>query len=185
MYAQDYDETHVMYRYDSAHYWSTSGPVNGWNYHSTYGYSNSWPTFIYPYVSNTQIFLCPSTSSNNMGVAYGLPMYGINTAKTGRQGVWTTGVAGPTMAEIERPAELMMIGEKGGGGPQYILQNEYYCMRKDHNEGSNIAFIDGHVKWVRMNTGNIGYGWQDGNTSYNPNFPPRNMFYNYYGSESW
>jgi hypothetical protein len=36
-----------------------------------------------------------------------------------------------------------------------------------------------------MNTGNIGYGWQDGNTRYNPNFPPRHMFYNYYGSEGW
>jgi prepilin-type N-terminal cleavage/methylation domain-containing protein/prepilin-type processing-associated H-X9-DG protein len=185
MYAQDYDDTHVMYRYASGRYWSTEGPVDGWNYHSSYGYSNSWPTFIYPYVKNTQIFLCPSTRSNNMGVAYGLPMYGINEAKNGKDAVWYTGRAGPSMGEVERPAELMMIGEKGGGGPQYILQNEYYVMRKDHNEGSNIAFLDGHVKWTKMITGNIGYGWEDGNTSYNPNFPPRNMFYNYYGDESW
>lgn len=89
------------------------------------------------------------------------------------------------MSEVKRPAELMMIGEKGGGGPQYILQGAYYVMRADHNEGSNLAFIDGHVKWVRMNKGSIGYGWAAPAAGYNDFFPPRETFYNYFGSESW
>ena len=187
MYAQDYDETLPSYRLRNAEnsFWDDTPVVEGWNYHSTHGYSRSWPSFIYPYVMNIQIFRCPSTTSHNMGVAYGLPREGINAAKTGRQAVWGEGTPGPRMAEIRRPSELLMIGEKGGGGPQYILSGQYYVMRMDHNEGSNIAFMDGHVKWERMNVGNIGHGWPDSHASYNNYFPPRNTFYNYFGSQSW
>ena len=102
--------------------------------------------------------------------------------------VWREGAAGPRIAEIQRPAELMMIGEKGGGTAQYIMSRQYYAMRMDHNEGSNIAFIDGHVEWERMNEGNVGYGYRDAHSD-PPHtfatFPPHHVFYNYFGSQSW
>ena len=63
------------------------------------------------------------------------------------------------MAELLKPAETIMIGEKFGGNPQYILSGIYYCMRASHNEGSNVAFADGHAKWERMIHAPIGDPW--------------------------
>ena len=53
--------------------------------------------------------------------------------------------------ENKRPAETIMISEKeGGGGNQYILDPNYYCCRASHNEGGNVAFVDGHAKWFKF-----------------------------------
>jgi prepilin-type N-terminal cleavage/methylation domain-containing protein/prepilin-type processing-associated H-X9-DG protein len=189
MYAQDYDETFTPYRYGEGARWTDTPVVEGFNYHSTYGYSNTWPSFIYPYINNVQVFVCPSTNYTCYGVAYGLPRHGTKPARNGREIIWGHyGQPGPALAEVKRPAELMMLGEKGSGGPQYIMNKGYYAMRMDHNEGSNIAFMDGHAKWVRMEASAIGYGWpdpaKDPPHSYSIH-PPRRVFYNYFGSESW
>jgi prepilin-type N-terminal cleavage/methylation domain-containing protein len=122
MYAQDYDEMFPA---------MSLGPVGpipvvpehpAFNRHSTLGYFNCWSNGIYPYIKNVQIFLCPSTTTNCYGVAYGLPAYGINAAQTGMTAIFGR----PSLASIKRPAEILMIGEKGaGGGCQYILSREY------------------------------------------------------------
>ncbi len=147
MYAQDYDETFPRMAFSG---YLDAPPAPGepeWNQRTQNGlWYKTWPTSVYPYVNNTQIFRCPSTSWTNNGVAYGIPSMCINEA-----GQYVEFFArSVNMAELVKPAETLMIGEKYGGNPQYILSNIYYCMRADHNEGSNVAFADGHAKWVRM-----------------------------------
>jgi prepilin-type processing-associated H-X9-DG protein/prepilin-type N-terminal cleavage/methylation domain-containing protein len=151
-----------------------SGAPSSFNYHSSYGYWNSWPGYVYNYVSSADVFRCPSTTYTCYGIAYGMP-YGCAASSAGiifqyprKEGT------------IKNPARCLMISEKGaGGGHMYILQNQYYCMRDDHSNGGNIAFADGHVAWSRFELGNIGHGWTAANASYGLAHPPWDLFGNW------
>ncbi len=151
---------------------SSSYPFDGWY--------RTWASNIYPYVKNTQIYRCPSTSYECYEVAYGVPVQGI------AEGGGTVTIFGhPAESQIKRPAELLMISEKGaGGGPQYILSGQYYACRDSHNDGGNVAFFDGHVKWLKFEHGPVGYGYPDPASSSYEIHPPAWTFYNPYGSES-
>ncbi len=178
MYAQDFDE---MF----------SGMSNGsplpnpvvpgdttFNYHPTYGYFNCWSNGIYPYIKNVQIYRCPSTRYNCYGVAYGLPAHGANPAG-GRVSLFGR----PIHSRIKRPAEILMITEKGaGGGCQYVLSSQYYACRDQHNEGGNIAFFDGHAKWLKFEHGPIPHpGWEPPYSAAYEIHPPLHTFYDPYG----
>jgi len=158
MYSQDYDETFPGMGNGT----STTVPVipgsNFCQHPTSLLYYFSWAGVIYPYVKNVQIYLCPSTTYHCYGVAYGVPAYGINATEDGMVSIFGR----PKQSEIKRPAEIMMIGEKGGGGGnQYILSAEYYAGRMDHNGGSNVGFFDGHAKWLTYEVGPIGHGYRD------------------------
>ncbi|MBD3292834.1 MAG: hypothetical protein GF393_07895, partial [Armatimonadia bacterium] len=90
---------------------------------------------------------------------------------------------GPMMAMIKRPAEILMITEKGaGGGCQYLLSAQYYACRADHNGGGNIAFFDGHAKWTRFESGPIAHsGWAAPHNSSYSVHPPLHTFYDPFG----
>jgi len=180
MYAQDYDETFS----GMGNGRSTTVPVipgSDFCQHPTSGiYYYSWAAVIYPYVKNEQIYQCPSTKYNCYGVSYGVPGHGINAARTGPVSIFGR----PTQADIKRPAEIMMIGEKGtGGGDQYInvvstsASCTYYAGRASHNEGSNVAFFDGHSKWF-MSVQPAAYsGWLTAYPTSNI-APPEHVAYN-------
>ena len=168
MYSQDYDETftalgrpaHMLY-YDPAlgafNSNNQANPSAGQNYHG-------WAAAILPYVKNTQIYLCPSWSSSVYGVAYGLPQHCPNSAGTGLINFFGSPVA---LGSIQQPASTIMMSEKGpGGGDQYLLSNGYYACRASHNEGANVAYIDGHAKWSRFETGNLPAPWPAANAGY-------------------
>ncbi|NUP99604.1 MAG: DUF1559 domain-containing protein [Armatimonadetes bacterium] len=136
-YAQDYDETFAMY-----------AP-------STYTYN--WDNAIAPYLKNIQILHCPSTSGTNVryGVSYS-HICGVGTAAA--------------LAKITRTAEIGMLYETeyDNGGTLKLA----YCtdaahwpvppgvatdrtkngfpLIPRHNEGTNVTFVDGHVKWVKQ-----------------------------------
>jgi prepilin-type N-terminal cleavage/methylation domain-containing protein/prepilin-type processing-associated H-X9-DG protein len=182
MYAQDYDETFTR----RSHGTQDTPVVPGddeFNYNARSGYQyfyRSWASNIYPYVKNTQIFRCPSTTYECYGVAYGVPAYGFNSG-----GYVTMFHNSIRQADVERPAEILMISEKGaGGGPQYILHRQYYACRADHNDGGNIVYFDGHVKWQKFIRGYIGHGYpsQPHNTSYEV-APPPETYYDPFGSD--
>ena len=154
MYVQDYDET--FFRANNhrvAH--------------------DLWASLIYPYVNNYQIYLC-ITGGGRSGAgtwSYGEaeprwtfpvnPGYG-----------WNTNLAGMMLAEIERPAGIMMLGDcshevymscpgraawanardgvcwSGGfhgwpDGNRDWMQDQY----SRHNGGENHVYADGHAKW--------------------------------------
>ena len=162
-YAQDYDETFCPLT--GRNWLGGTNPTDAlipedpnFNWHSTLGYVDCWSNLIYPYIKNVQIYRCPSTTYACYGCAYGLP-----ANIFGR----------PSVGAIKRPAEILMITEKGtGGGCQYLLSGQYYACRMSHNDGGNITFFDGHVKWMKFADGPIGSGWAAPNAASSIHPPP-------------
>ena len=156
MYAQDYDETMPRLGSSSDHQPDPIVPGNTqFNFQPDYGgpfYYHTWASAIYPYVKNTQVFLCPSNPKNFYGVNYGFPAY----ATDGTNKV-TYLATSQKLARFTRPSESLLISEKGaGGGPQYILYyNGNYACYESHFDGGNVAFVDGHVKWYKFETSDI------------------------------
>ena len=143
MYAQDYDETMPG--------WKIAG---GCTANTAWG----WKHVIFPYVKNSQMYLCPSsqwaftptctyftTWANAMNLA---TSYGMNDCVDGGGG------AGPlAMGAISRPAELILIGEGPtpwrlvGVGPETGTCNN--TAADVHNGGINVNYYDGHAKWLQ------------------------------------
>jgi prepilin-type N-terminal cleavage/methylation domain-containing protein/prepilin-type processing-associated H-X9-DG protein len=163
MYSQDYDETFTSIGYANDLWYDAAlgafnsnnmaNPAAGQNYHG-------WAAVILPYVKNTQIYLCPSWSSSIYGVAYGLPAMCPNVAGTALTALFN---GNQKVGAFVLPAETIMISEKAtGGGDQYILSNGNYACRASHNDGGNIAFVDGHAKWSKFEQGNLPAPWPVG-----------------------
>ncbi len=140
MYAQDYDE--VLPNHEQI-----SGIL-------------SWRGMIYPYVKNKQVYMCPSaevttnpitnwdgvSGDRNYRAGYGFPR--IHDASVPR---------GRSLAEIASVSETICIAEVVeadyyelgpiGGATHGVVRTDAAGRR--HSEGSNYAFVDGHVKWLR------------------------------------
>lgn len=136
---------------------SLSDGVNG-------GRWMSWMDLLYPYNRSIQVYYCPSQTVNT---AYGsdYAYYGysdyINLWTKLTPGSTTTRPVGSTPvpiseASITRPSEIVMLmddhsqysnyadpGPYGGWGPGTV--------DNPHFSGANIAFTDGHVKWIKSN----------------------------------
>ena len=163
-YAQDYDE-----RLPGAYGNSFSGtgvtnppgPATGWSWSGGWW---AWCDMIYPYVKNTQIFVCLSGGSG----------FGYNASQYSMPGSHTS--PGRTLGTIARPAECIMLFDSPGlrscgrphgyaldsDGPwaycygtpavdetQFAPSSAYAANRERHNAGCNYAFVDGHVKWLQ------------------------------------
>ncbi len=172
MYAQDYDERLPRWHWGLDRYEPTA---------------RIWYWQIYPYVKNEQLFSCPSQGQKNRvryytNPSFPWPGYGYNEPLT---------MYGPSLARITYPSETLLLGDcrhaLGGWTPGAGLLWRYiFVMRSTgcrgcpnggdlnsmndnnppHNGGSNIAFVDGHVKWFswrnlkpRRNGGSIIYYW--------------------------
>jgi prepilin-type N-terminal cleavage/methylation domain-containing protein/prepilin-type processing-associated H-X9-DG protein len=138
-YAQDYDER-MMPRY-----------YTGYN----------WDKQINPYIKNTQIFMCPSTNAYSYGYAQDyLSWAALGTFVSPAETIMLSDVgmvynsAGGTGWDwhINRPGistQLQTIPADElnlpvSGDPQYQARP-----RPIHNDGCNLAFLDGHAKWMK------------------------------------
>lgn len=131
MYAQDYDEKFMRHCYC----------VGG----------SCWQYNIQPYVKNQQINQCPSDDT----MSYGYNMSTLDCLAIGK---------------IVKPAELMAICDarhklastgqlipvrfinhapNGGGCGWTGCDSADACTSEIHNEGMNVGFADGHVKWMK------------------------------------
>ncbi|MBM3499359.1 MAG: DUF1559 domain-containing protein [Armatimonadetes bacterium] len=136
MYAQDYDE--MM--------------VTGSGYQNT---TINWQLKVEPYMKNTQIFVCPSQ-------ARGAFTYWGATLYYGYALMWR---GGQPLGNIQQPAGTVLTNDGvhpavdgyRGAVPKFCtgfntcqprppVEDDFY-----HNGGSNVAFWDGHAKWVRWN----------------------------------
>ena len=126
-YAQDYDELFIRRTY-SDH--ATDHTIIG-----------NPRTPLEPYVKNTQIWVCPSRTT---ATAYWQPM-------------WTEAAA---MATIDQVSERLLLSEgtywldstwKTGSHPLATTYNSrLQSMIPQHNDGVNLGFVDGHVKWQKL-----------------------------------
>ena len=125
-YTQDYDEKMPIGQYDTPTIYTL------WNIPQ-----NTSP--LCPYIKNTQIAYCPSDKTS---VGYGWPHPHHPYRYSSR-----------SIGYFSYPSECMLFGESRNytwiycpicrtedGGNGYVSDR--------HNNGSNVAFIDGHAKWL-------------------------------------
>ncbi|OIO97189.1 MAG: hypothetical protein AUJ92_04150 [Armatimonadetes bacterium CG2_30_59_28] len=137
MYAQDYDET-----LPSTYRGIYPAAVDPWD-SAAHG-------FVGPYIRNSQILVCPSN---------------------GRARSYASNQAGPhpmngrvRMAEIAKPAETISFADgyippapdyNAGNVCCALSQGQTAQTTKDqnmniHSGGKNYGFVDGHVKWMKV-----------------------------------
>ena len=147
MYVQDYDERMP------AHFRSVATAIAMPDGSGSWTYS-PWAHQIYPYVMNVQIYACPSsqeefTFTNWTSYNYSWNYYG-------------NGPSDRKIATFTHPAELLILVDGGsyianpfaapGANPTLKTNpgGHYYidAVKAWHNDGCNIAFADGHAKWL-------------------------------------
>ena len=141
MYIQDYDETFFPR-------WQTTAIGTIWCLNST------GTCLLEPYVKNTQVFRCPSYSANYQSYGYNVLLGGT-----------------VAMASVTNPASLLMfVDDQFGSVTAYAPSSQTnfgatFCSVPGtlatgivwgtnapygrHNDGVNVAFCDGHAKWMR------------------------------------
>ncbi|MBI2298946.1 MAG: DUF1559 domain-containing protein [Armatimonadetes bacterium] len=144
-YMQDYDETTVD--------------------HCGQTTANCWAVSIYPYVKNAQLWGCPS--AGNIGT-FGIwrdynngPTHAFVPALPRSYG-WSLMLDNRNLARIQYPAQTVAMADSDGTGwlaPMHTCigftdlgataacATKYARMNPRHNEGANLVFVDGHVKW--------------------------------------
>jgi len=107
-----------------------------------------WFNHIFPYIKNTQVYRCPSkqwthcTSGGEVARITNAYLFNYDGCRL------------KAMASIERPAETMITMD---GQNSFVISSTNTRARAlsamgngldRHNDGGNIAFCDGHAKWM-------------------------------------
>lgn len=154
-YTQDYDERlppHYNFRS------TTSG--------------DPWMNIIQPYIKNSQVFFCPSSSGFNSSAALTTSniAYGWNYYYLSRQPACTVappgdpletlyGCGGVPLAAIADVSGTVLLADSSDHtSNRYIIYKDYcdisdsHCYRPSplHFDGADVAFVDGHVKWMKV-----------------------------------
>lgn len=128
-----------------------------------------WASLIQPYVKSVQIFRCPNaprTTYNINNVEYStycLP----GTDRPTNPRFTILNVEGLHLSEVQQPARTFMILESWqtnyftNGEANSVCQLSGYAapelgvsvLETIHFDGYNVAFVDGHVKWIKNGTG--------------------------------
>ena len=126
-----------------------------------YGYATptreTWASIVQPYMKSTQIFNCPSGGQLYIKPYERGSWDGGNSGAYGYNYAYLGDANTPvSIASVEEVSTTLMVGEING------IQNTtaYYPISIDpgnneylrHLEGSNILFVDGHVKWFNASS---------------------------------
>ncbi len=153
MYAQDFDEM-----LPQGGHWLYIGGVRTMMY---------WTRAIEPYLKNTQLLMCPSSSYKSSPNGWN---YGFVSQTTGYNGgtgsfVLPNGTSVPSysapvaLARITAPAERVLVSDSTNfytvlhywyrtDSPYSEVGGAYYWVDGRHNGGANCGFLDGHAKWL-------------------------------------
>jgi len=163
-YIQDYDECYPLgYR--------NAGPNEYLPVEKTTRNPGQWVAWfdnVYPYIKNAQVFVCPSFN--------GVVDYGYNSWLMPRS---YSPIAPFNLAQLTHPAETILFYDTYNGvghpcGYPWVVdaRSAPNCEAKPaadygtykyarHNDGCNIAFADGHGKWLQ----NSQFAYYHGSTS--------------------
>ena len=168
MYVQDYDETYPLLWYGSGNpsVVQTESGTPGAEFEEgdgsagVLGHYITWMDLIYPYTKSVQLFHCPSS----VDAAY-YPDYVLNGAYGGAYKSYYGKPNGVTaLAEINSPSTSVMIWETGADTNGVSYEGKYGyrgtsssiprwpAENKQHLEGMNMTFGDGHVKWMSIDS---------------------------------
>ncbi|HUV85274.1 MAG TPA: DUF1559 domain-containing protein [Methanosarcinales archaeon] len=180
MYGQDYDERAPWLKYIAA-----------------WGDGMGWTETINPYIKNQQIYRCPSADSSKYTYcmnAAAMCVYTVGgpTLPWAPSGVAAFDLVGSRYDASKAVLVFDAIGGPPAGGtmddsdptnenqlaidrdPDPVRSLKFAGdntvaapARAMHNDGNNIAFVDGHAKWMNAAPSEYaGSGWADGDTAY-------------------
>ena len=104
---------------------------------------------IYPYVKSTQVYICPDDAEGRRSG----DSYAVNSCAMSAKTASGTPYLGRPLAAFNNTSGIFLIGEEAAYNPArngtddaYLrYQNNQFSTR--HTGGSNVAFLDCHVKW--------------------------------------
>jgi len=126
----------------------------------------NWITSTQPYVKNLNVLRCPEAlprSSNPFGIGANAAYNEVNPAPpAGNTNYLLNGiVSNKAMAALPAPADIIFLHEAGAyGGTAQVRPNrtgntwhqyDHITYDRQHSEGSNYLFCDGHAKWQKKN----------------------------------
>ncbi|HEX8462984.1 MAG TPA: DUF1559 domain-containing protein [Abditibacterium sp.] len=168
-YTQDYDER-MPGTVDGG---AGANQYGGWMFYTAFNNNrNATPVYrpdfgsIYPYIKSNQIYVCPSDS---IGQGAG-NTYAMNACIAERQTTGVTGFnfrPGLSQANFEDSAQMALLLEEGGPSGRDTTDDGYVSIQagnsisQRHFDGSDILFLDGHVKYYlpsRANAAFVAYG---------------------------
>jgi len=95
--------------------------------------AREWPQDIMPYIKNEQVFVCPADERASRQRSGGLELsYTMNAMVSGRR-----------LAMVRSPAQTGLLWD----GTEVMSRGDP-AVEFRHNEGANVGFVDGHVKWT-------------------------------------
>ncbi len=117
-------------------------------------------TRIQPYLKNLQIWVCPSSSGLFAIYWDGTPAWPPTVfGPQGSYGWSNRSINGVKMAQLQTPAESSMWADSvvtSNWTFTILWENNYYRTAAVHNDGGNMAFADGHAKWLNRNDLRVG-----------------------------
>ena len=135
MYKADYDEKNISDRFITTDSVTPTGPYGG--FCGTYYF---WKDILNPYIKNSQVWICPSDSAPTT--------CGGSPERSYQPNAEMCGVAD---AAVNDPAGTIHVMESNYNTRAHYTDAGSYNMPGNpasrHNNGWNIAFADGHVKW--------------------------------------
>lgn len=160
MYVQDYDEQYPVGIVGDLDV-NNSTPFSGAAYctnmpcgifsvsdgHATGGYIMSWMDLLQPYTKSTQIFVCPSQQYPQYG-GYGYNIY-INNLKSTSPPVKMATLNNPSTTAMLMDCNRPFCVYASPGQAVFVPQTRPDCA--PHLDGYNMAFADGHVKFLNKN----------------------------------
>lgn len=100
------------------------------DYDETLPPASQWTEVTYPYFRDESILVCPKAPSLSCGYAFYQPL------------------SVKKLKQISKPAETLMLYDSSLG--HWNVTDEGQSLDARHFNGANIGFVDGHVKWYRL-----------------------------------
>ncbi len=134
----------------------------------SYVKSGTPPTTSVP--TNGGVWQCPSAEQGNPTLGERARSYAISMSMTYDNGFGPLYYVFPNLAEMDKPAQTIYLGDGGSGGrlgrpnadwqgytERYVTSSAAYTGGKyytrdapfRHMEGANYLFADGHAKWMK------------------------------------
>ncbi|MGQ9731365.1 MAG: prepilin-type N-terminal cleavage/methylation domain-containing protein [Candidatus Zipacnadales bacterium] len=106
-----------------------------------------WTHAIEPYLRNQEVLRCPDQGGDPYGYGYNIAYWGHGDTKDGMHGVndWYP----VHQSQVPEPAETVWVVDFGrywGCGLEFGTEQP----KPRHNDGFNVLFVDGHVKWLKQ-----------------------------------
>ena len=150
-YMSDYDQTTMRWRRYSyaCPPWGTNATFPSDMY--------SMPALVTPYVKNTQVFFCPSCTTTYPGLSYHVNVAALANAGTQDPVNGSATMTNTAEAQMNSVATVICWDGSVTNTEDWTWTNysnhtpdvASYALSARHNEGHNVAFYDGHVKWQR------------------------------------